>query len=147
MFCHCMDCVSSMQASASGSTPFCPCWDRMMTVRLAVCTTCRAGEIVPEGAALPGAVLHAALTRGPVPDGVRIAAVACLSACSNGCAIALSGPGRWSYVYGQMGEADAADILAGAKAYAAAPDGIVPWRERPLIFRKRSLARVPPMEL
>ena len=32
-----------------------------------------------------------------------------------------------------------------ARAYAATPDGIVPWRERPEIFRKRVIARVPPL--
>ena len=37
------------------------------------------------------------------------------------------------------------DIVAGAAAYAAAPDGIVPWRARPEIFRKQSLARIPPI--
>ena len=71
--------------------------------------------------------------------------VECLSACSQGCSVALSAPGRWSYVYGRMTENDAAEILAGAAAYANAPDGIVPWRERPTIFRKQSLARIPPM--
>ena len=44
-----------------------------------------------------------------------------------------------------MTENDAAEILSGAAAYANAPDGIVPWRERPTIFRKQSLARIPPM--
>ena len=39
-----------------------------------------------------------------------------------------------------------ADILAGAAAYARAPDGLVPWRDRPVIFRKQSLARLPPLE-
>ena len=42
--------------------------------------------------------------------------------------------------------ADVAEIIQGAAAYAATPDGIVPWRERPQIFRKQSLARIPPME-
>ena len=36
-------------------------------------------------------------------------------------------------------------VLAGASAYAAAADGIVPWRSRPEIFRKQSLARIPPI--
>jgi predicted metal-binding protein len=35
--------------------------------------------------------------------------------------------------------------LQGAAAYAATADGIVPWRERIAIFRKRSLARIPPI--
>lgn len=116
-----------------------------MTVTLHVCITCRAGQPVVEGAPVPGQRLMAALLRHPDPPGVTIRPVECLSACGNGAAIALSGPGRWSYVYGQMSEADAAEIIAGTAAYAATPDGIVPWRERVAIFRKRSLARIPPL--
>lgn len=116
-----------------------------MTVTLHVCITCRAGQPVLEGETVPGARLHAALTAGAAPEGVQIVPVECLSACSNGAAVALSAPGRWTYVYGQMSDADAPDILQGAAAYAATPDGIVPWRERVQIFRKRSLARIPPI--
>ena len=36
--------------------------------------------------------------------------------------------------------------LLSALTAAGAPDGLVPWRERPVIFRKQSLARIPPME-
>ena len=118
-----------------------------MTVTLHVCTTCRRGLPEAGDGPRPGAELHAALTAAGAPDGVRIVPVECLSACDNGCSVALSAPGRWSYVYGHMDpEKDVADILAGAAAYAKAPDGLVPWRERPAIFRKQSLARIPPME-
>lgn len=117
-----------------------------MNAKLYVCTTCRAGEPVVEGQPVPGARLHAALTAADAPDGVTIVPTECLSACSNGCAVALAGPGRWSYVYGRLTEADAPDILRGAAAYATTADGIVPWRERPVIFRKQSLARIPPQE-
>lgn len=118
-----------------------------MTVTLHVCITCRMGQPAPRDDLRPGARLLAALEAAGAPDGVRIRPVECLSACDHGCNIALSAPGRWSYVYGRMDpDADVAGILAGAAAYARAPDGIVPWRERPLIFRKQSLARVPPME-
>jgi predicted metal-binding protein len=116
-----------------------------MTVTLHVCTTCRAGEPVPEGDIPPGARLQAALTATGAPEGVRIVGVECLSACNAGCAVALSAPGRWSYVYGRMTAEDAPEILAGAAAYAQSTDGIVPWRERPVIFRKQSLARIPPL--
>ena len=114
-----------------------------MTVTLFVCTTCRAGQPVAEGCQTPGATLAAALADA-APAAVRVTPVECLSACDNGCTVALSGPGRWSYVYGYMTPADAPAIAAGAAAYAAAPDGLVPWRERPVIFRKQSLARIPP---
>ena len=101
---------------------------------------------MPEDGRVPGARLHEAITALPCPEGVELREVQCLSACDNGCAVALSAPGKWVYVYGRLTEADAADILAGAAAYAAAADGISPWRERPLIFRKQSLARIPPLE-
>lgn len=116
-----------------------------MTVTLHVCITCRAGQPVIEGQPVPGASLHDALTRQGAPDGVRIVPVECLSACSQGAAIALSGPDRWTYVYGQMDQRDVPDILTGAAAYAATADGIVPWRDRVSIFRKRSIARIPPI--
>lgn len=118
-----------------------------MTVTLHVCTTCRAGEAVPEGAPRPGELLHNALTETGAPEGVQIVPVACLSACSQGASVALSAPGKWTYVYGRLTSDDCVDILAGAAAYAASTDGLVPWRERPVIFRKQSLARIPPMEL
>lgn len=117
-----------------------------MRATLLVCTTCRRGQPVPEDGGVPGARLAAALAALPRPRGVELRAVECLSACDNGCSVALSAPGKWAYVYGRLTEADAADILAGAAAYADAPDGIVPWRQRPLIFRKQSLARIPPLE-
>ena len=116
-----------------------------MSVTLHVCITCRVGQTPAEGELAPGARLHAALLDAGVPDGVNLVPVECLSACSQGCSVALSAPGRWSYVYGRLSADNAADVIAGASAYAAAPDGIVPWRSRPEIFRKQSLARIPPV--
>jgi len=116
-----------------------------MSVTLHVCITCRAGQTLAEGETAPGARLHAALVEAGVPDDVNLVPVECLSACSQGCSVALSAPGRWSYVYGRLSADNARDVIAGASAYAAAPDGVVPWRSRPEIFRKQSLARIPPL--
>ncbi|MGA2054731.1 MAG: DUF1636 domain-containing protein [Bradyrhizobium sp.] len=116
-----------------------------MTVTLHVCITCRAGLSLQEGETTPGARLHAAILDAGVPESVNVVPVECLSACNQGCSVALSAPGRWSYVYGRLSDANASDVIAGAVAYAAAPDGIVPWRSRPEIFRKQSLARIPPI--
>jgi predicted metal-binding protein len=115
-----------------------------MTATLYVCTTCKRGEPVPDGMTAPGADLHAALLAAGAPEGVRIVGVECLSACNTGCAVSLVMPGAWSYVYGRLGAENVADILEGAAKYAASPDGIVPWRDRPVIFRKQSIARIPP---
>ena len=91
--------------------------------------------------------LHAALTAGPAPEGVRIIGVECLSACNTGCAVSLTKPGAWSYVYGRLTLDDVPAILDGAAKYAASADGIVPWRDRPTVFRKQSIARIPPHPL
>ncbi|KRR20781.1 MULTISPECIES: DUF1636 family protein [Bradyrhizobium] len=114
-----------------------------MTVTLHVCVTCRAGQSPREGETALGARLHSAILEAGVPESVNVVPVECLSACSQGCSIALSAPGRWSYVYGRLSDVNAPDVVAGAAAYAAASDGIVPWRSRPEIFRKQSLARIP----
>jgi predicted metal-binding protein len=116
-----------------------------MAVTLHVCITCRAGQAIPEGEPTPGARLRDAIVEAGVPSCVTLVPVECLSACNQGCSVALSAPGRWSYVYGRLSDANARDVVAGAAAYAAAPDGIVPWRTRPEIFRKQSLARLPPI--
>lgn len=115
-----------------------------MVTTLYVCTTCKAGEPVPEGTAAPGARLHDALVAAGAPQQVRILGVECLSACNTGCAVSLSKPGGWSYVYGRLTLDDVPAILEGAGKYAASADGIVPWRERPTVFRKQSIARIPP---
>lgn len=117
-----------------------------MAATLHVCITCKAGAPVEDGDLLPGARLYAALVAGDVAANVRILPAECLSACTQGCSVALSAPGKWGYVYGRLAASDAADILAGAAAYAGTADGLVPWRARPVIFRKQSLARIPPLE-
>jgi len=96
------------------------------------------------GALLLAAIEEAANLRSDLPDDIEIRAVECLSACDNGCSVALSFPGKWSYVYGHMTTDNAADILDGAVAYSASTDGLVRWRERPQVFRKQCLGRVPP---
>ncbi|AUH32121.1 DUF1636 family protein [Paracoccus tegillarcae] len=116
-----------------------------MRAILHVCTTCRA-EAAAGDDPRPGALLHDALAGAALPDGVELRPVECLSACSQGCSVALSAPGKWTYVYGRLTPENATDILTGAAAYAATADGLVPWRERPVIFRKQSLARIPPQE-
>jgi predicted metal-binding protein len=115
-----------------------------MGTTLYVCTTCKAGTSVPEGGLLPGTLLYAALKRQGAPEGVRIVPVECLSACTTGCAVSLTKPGAWSYVYGRLTLDDVPAILEGTAKYAATADGIVPWRDRPTVFRKQSIARIPP---
>jgi predicted metal-binding protein len=114
---------------------------------LHVCVTCLAGEdreTVPRA----GRRLHDALADAlrclDDPSRFRIVEAECLSNCNRGCSVALTGPGRWSYVYGDLNQTSVDELLAGALRYAATTDGLVPWRERPTIFRKGVIARIPP---
>lgn len=120
-------------------------------IELLVCTTCRnpAARVEAEADAAaprPGAALASELAHR-LPDGIRIVPVQCLSNCSRGCTVALRGPGRWTYVYGDLNPAEHIGVIAeGVALYRDAPDGVVPWRQRPEHFRRNCIARIPPIE-
>lgn len=118
-------------------------------VTIHVCVTCRnAGE--PEPAERPGARLLRVL--GDAAAGlaapVEIVPVECLSVCKRPCTIGFSAPGKWTYVYGDLSaETSAETIMAGAALYAEAPDGIIPWKQRPDALKKGVVARIPPLPI
>lgn len=116
-------------------------------VTLFVCTTCRRAIGETGDFERPGEPLFAALAeRLAGVTGLTVAATECLSVCKRPGTIALSGGRRWTYVIGDLSsETQLDDIVAGALAYRAAPDGIVPWRERPQCFKKGVVARIPPV--
>lgn len=116
------------------------------TIDLLVCVTCRYQDQPAGEGPRPGRLLADALA-GALPPGVTLRPTECLSNCSRGCTIALrGGPARWTYIYGNLSPDQAALVAAGAAAYAATQDGLVPWRERPDHFRKNCIARIPPLE-
>lgn len=115
-------------------------------IEVLVCIKCRREGIDPDEETRPGTKLLNALEGANPPASVQIKAVECLSNCSRGCSVALRGPGRWSYVYGNLDEKLAETVLEGAAKYQSTADGLVPWRERPEHFRKNCIARIPPME-
>jgi len=104
------------------------------------------GQPIPEDAPRPGALLAEALGEGPLPSNVTVKPVECLSNCGEGCSIVLrGGDARWTYVYGRLDPSMAEVVRDGTEKYAATPDGLVPWRERPQHFRKNCIARIPPI--
>ncbi|RRH72069.1 DUF1636 family protein [Falsigemmobacter faecalis] len=110
---------------------------------LVVCTTCRREGADPE-ALRDGARLSQALTvRGIAHDTQE-----CFSACKGSCVVALRGKGRWTYVQGALDpDQHLDDLIEMTRAYSASADGIVPWRSRPEIIRKNTIARIPPLEI
>jgi len=110
---------------------------------LLVCVTCKSDE-GPLGAAL-FAALGERLAATPE---VALRPIECLSVCKRPCTVALAAPGKWTYVVGDlMRDSHLEDIVTAARRYAASPAGIVPWRERPLSFRKGVVSRTPPLAL
>ncbi len=113
---------------------------------LLVCVKCRRGIDTPGEARRPGKVL-ADRVAGEMPEGLALREVECLSNCDRGCSVALRGPGRWTFVYGNFTEEDAGLLADGAARYALAPDGLVPWRERSEHFKRNCIARIPPADI
>jgi predicted metal-binding protein len=114
---------------------------------LYVCTTCRdADHASRPDAPCAGARLFAAIQATAADALVSIVPVECLSVCKRTCAVSFAAPGKWTYVYGDLPADTAASvILAGAQLYAASPDGIIPWRQRPDALKKGAIARIPPL--
>jgi predicted metal-binding protein len=115
-------------------------------VTIFVCVTCRHEN---EEGVRPGRTLFDAV-QARLADrangDVALRAVECLSVCKRPCTVALAGPGKWTYVVGDLEErASVDDILDAALKFAATDDGIIPWRARPQSFRKGVVSRVPPL--
>ena len=110
---------------------------------LLVCVTCKSDE------GSLGAGLFAALgERLAGETDIAMRPIECLSVCKRPCTVALAAAGKWTYVVGDLTpKANLEDIVTAARRYAASPAGIVPWRERPLSFRRGVVSRTPPLAL
>ena len=78
---------------------------------------------------------------------IDVVDVECLAVCKRPCTVALAGDGKWTYVVGDLDNvAHCEEVAAAARAYAKSENGIVPWKERPLTFRKGVISRIPPLK-
>jgi predicted metal-binding protein len=111
-----------------------------------VCITCkRAGD--PEEGVRPGLLLARETARAAQGSGVTVRQVKCLANCSRGLSAAIRRDGAWTYVFGGLDEArDAEALIEGARLFARAGDGLMPWRGRPEILKRGLIARVPPID-
>ena len=110
---------------------------------LHVCVTCRAGLPFPEGQTAPGRFMYDAVASHEGADAVELREVTCLSLCENGCAAAISMPGKWSYLLGRLSPELAGDLLAYARLYAAHPTGTVLPSKRAASLQRMVLGRLP----
>ncbi len=111
-----------------------------------ICVTCRGRD---DDSARPGRALYDAVVARLADCGdaaVTVAPVECLAVCKRPCTVALAGAGKWTCVVGDLDLGRGADdVIAAALGYQASETGIIPWRERPLSFRKGVVSRTPPV--
>src|SRR5271165_6966076 len=120
------------------------------SVTLHVCVTCRRGDEAFEpkegrsGHKMRLALSQAVDSQGG--SGIEVTPAECLSGCKRACTVALVSPGKWTYVIADLDPVQhAADVVTFAAQYAAHPDGVPVWRDRPEIVKRSVLARVPPL--
>ena len=112
-----------------------------------VCVTCkREGDGTDADAPRAGAQLHEALL-AQLPQGMRLQPVECLGNCKRSCSVALSAPGAWTYVFGDLTPQSGAHVLIAADLLAHSADGLMPWRGRPEAFKRGMIARLPPASI
>lgn len=131
MTCHDPKSLASDGAVESGATVF-------------VCTTCRRPDDDP-AAPRAGADLAQAVAVVAHGSGIAVTPLKCLGNCNRGLTAAMSRPDGWSYVFGNLSLENAADIIDGARLYAASGDGLMPWRGRPECLKRGLISRVPPL--
>ncbi|MHB8817156.1 MAG: DUF1636 family protein [Steroidobacteraceae bacterium] len=113
-----------------------------------VCTTC--GTAGAAAGTAPAGLLLARSTAASVGDArdVRVEGVRCLANCSRGPSAAIRCDGAWTYVFGHLAESrDGPALVAAARLLAAAADGLLPWRTRPEVLKRATVARLPPADM
>lgn len=107
-----------------------------------VCSSCRLAE-EPAAEPRPGGLLALDARRAAEGTGVAVRHVACLGNCRRGLSAAIYRAGCWTYVFGGLGAASGADLVAGARLFAGAADGFMPHDARPQALRDGLVARIP----
>lgn len=76
---------------------------------------------------------------------ITVEPVECLAVCKRPATIAMVGPGKWTYLVGDLEMEHVDEIVEAALSYGRSENGIVPWKERPASFRRGVVARIPPL--
>ncbi|TCT13577.1 putative metal-binding protein [Tepidamorphus gemmatus] len=115
---------------------------------LYVCTTCRRAGDPPSAEDVPraGQLLFeatGAAARALGADAPAIVPVVCFANCERGCSAAISQPGKWAYMVGDLGPEHADDLIDYAIAYARSETGAVLRSGRPESLRHAIIGRFP----
>ncbi|RWA69003.1 DUF1636 domain-containing protein [Mesorhizobium sp. M1C.F.Ca.ET.193.01.1.1] len=120
--------------------------DALAGVTVIVCSSCR-DETGSDAHPRAGALLAEDTRRAASGQDIRVRTVECLGNCKRRLSAALLRDGCWSYVFGDLETTSGPDLVAGAKLFATATDGLIPWRGRPDSLKRGLVARIPPLDL
>ncbi|WP_312798623.1 DUF1636 domain-containing protein, partial [Tianweitania sp.] len=98
---------------------------------------------MPADGVRPGSRLLEAVTEAAKNTDITVQAVGCLGNCRRGISVAMLRDGGWSYLFGELDEGSAQDIIAGAELFATSSDPFMPFRARPEALKRGLIARIP----
>ena len=119
---------------------------------LSICMTCRDGrEYLHDGVRGGTRLAEAVVARPKAKSGgltLRVRGIHCISQCKRPCAIALSAPDRFTYVFGDLDPGKSGHIealLTLSSLYLQMPEGFLRREDRPTPLRTNILGRIPPL--
>lgn len=115
-------------------------------VTVIVCSSCR-DATGSDARPRPGEMLGNATRAMNTLRNIRVEQVECLGNCKRRLSAALTKPGAWSYVFGDLTTESAGELIAGARLFHTSADGLLPWRGRPDSLKRGLVARIPPLTL
>lgn len=89
--------------------------------------------------------VEAMMREAGLDDRLQVKTYACIGNCERRCRISVGGPGRWSWLFGNLAPEKLPDELATfLERWIEAPDGFLLKDARPAPIRKHLVGRVPP---
>jgi predicted metal-binding protein len=101
----------------------------------------------PEGTVIL-AQLRQLLAENGLTDRIGIETYGCLGNCRRRCTVALAGPERWSWLFGDLDpQEDLTWMIAFARQWLDAPNGSVPKPQRSAEAQAHGVGRLPPLRM
>ncbi|WP_319495892.1 DUF1636 domain-containing protein [uncultured Cohaesibacter sp.] len=124
---------------------------------LQICSTCNSAAVKknperlaterPEGEQLLKAVEALVVADEALCGKLSVQPARCMSGCTRSCVAALMDASKYQFVIGELDSSAerVGDLVAFARSYVEAEDGLPEWRLRPQHIRKNTLARLHPV--
>ncbi|MFN0003814.1 MAG: DUF1636 family protein [Burkholderiaceae bacterium] len=117
-----------------------------MTTEILVCVTCQPLDISRDAPRL-GRQFYKNLNDQVFIEDLAflVRPIECMGGCSHACTVAFQANNKQRYFFGNLsGDVDCvSQTLSCAKLYGQSTDGVMAWRDRPPLFQKGLIAKLP----